>query len=149
MLLGCTIGYMVGARLRGARQARHFSLAEVAEKAHVSVATLSRVERDQQSIDVGLFLSLAKILKTTPHELLGDDPEQGALDPLVSRIAALVPSERIHLWKELADARRATGSMARRGAVRALGEQVEELLAQIDFLRGEIEMVTQRLRRAR
>lgn len=140
---------MVGSRLRGARQARHFSLAEVAEKAHVSVATLSRVERDQQSIDVGLFLSLAKILKTTPHELLGDDPEQAELDPLVSRIAALVPSERIHLWKELADARRATGNMARRGAVRELGEQVEELLAQIDFLRGEIEMVTHRLRRAR
>ena len=140
---------MVGARLREARQARHFSLAEVAEKAHVSVATLSRVERDQQSIDVGLFLSLAKILKTTPHALLEDDPQQPALDPLVSRIAALVPAERIHLWKELADARRSTGAMARRGAVRALGEQVEELLSQIDFLRGEIEAVSERLRRSR
>lgn len=140
---------MVGARLRRARQARQFSLAEVAEKAHVSVATLSRVERDQQSIDVGLFLALAKILKTTPHELLGDDPDQATLDPLVSRIAALAPTERILLWKELAEARRATGNMARRGAMRELGEQAEELLAQIDFLRGEIEMVTQRLRRAR
>ena len=140
---------MVGTRLREARLARHFSLADVAEKAHVSVATLSRVERDQQSIDVGLFLSLAKILRTTPHELLGDDPEQAGLDPLVSRIAALVPTERIHLWKELAGARRPTGGMARRGAVRALGEQVEELLAQIDFLRGEIEAVTRQLRRSR
>ncbi len=135
--------------MREARQARNFSLAEVAEKAHVSVATLSRVERDQQSIDVGLFLSLAKILRTTPHDLLGDDPQQPGLDPLVSKIAALEPSERIHLWKELADARRSTNGMARRGAVRALGEQVEELLAQIDFLRGEIEAVTRRLRRTR
>jgi Predicted transcriptional regulators len=140
---------MVGRRLREARLARHFSLAEVAEKVHVSVATLSRVERDQQSIDMGLFLSLAKILKTPPQDLLEDDDQLSGLDPLVSKIAALVPAERIHLWRELADTRRQTNGMARRGAVRALGEQVEELLAQIDFLRGEIEAVTRRLRRSR
>lgn len=93
----------------------HYSLAQVAEQAHVSVATLSRVERDQQSIDVGLFLSLAKILRTTPHDLLGDDPNQSGLEPLVSKIAALVPAERINLWRGLADARRPVNGMARRG----------------------------------
>ena len=46
---------MVGHRLREARLARHLSLNAVASEADISVATLSRIERDQQRIDVELL----------------------------------------------------------------------------------------------
>jgi len=61
---------VVGNRLRQARTARQLSLNDVAGRAKISVATLSRIERDKQGIDLGLFLTLSRILKAPPHDLV-------------------------------------------------------------------------------
>ena len=134
---------MIGHRLREARLSRHLSLNTVAVEADISVATLSRVERDQQRIDVELLLSLMRILKLAAHDVLDEVPEGQGLDPIVSKIAALSGTERIKLWRELAANRKATRPAAN---ARLLSQQVEEFLAQIDFLRGEIDSVRRRLR---
>lgn len=138
---------MIGNRLREARLARQLSLNDVAGKADISVATLSRIERDKQAIDVTLFMLISKILRTTPHELLGDEEESDSVDPLIRKIAAMEAGERAKFWRTLAETRRLTRGRGQRGEARALGREVEELLAQVDFLREEIDAVRKHLRR--
>jgi transcriptional regulator with XRE-family HTH domain len=136
---------MVGERLREARVARRLSLAEVSERAHVSAATLSRIERDKQALDIGLFLVLAEVLKMAPSDLL--DPNDAAgdrVDPLVSRLASMQTKERTAIWRDLTAERLERRSHGR-ASVRSMAQEVEELLAQIDFLRGEVESVRSRL----
>src|SRR5436305_8000429 len=95
---------MVGERIRQARVARQMSLADVAGEAHVSTATLSRVERDKQAIDVGLFLTLARVLNTTPAELLVDETAgENGDNALATRIAAMQARERTQLWRQLSE----------------------------------------------
>jgi transcriptional regulator with XRE-family HTH domain len=137
---------VVGNRLRQARMARQLSLSDVAGRAKISVATLSRIERDKQGIDLGLFLTLTRILKSSTHELLADGTGIDTVDPLAVRIASLHPTERVRLWRELTDAHRSRRVSKRGAQIRNLGEQVEELLAQIEFLHAEIESVQRRLR---
>jgi transcriptional regulator with XRE-family HTH domain len=138
---------MVGEKLRSARQDQHLSLSDVAERAGISAATLSRIETNKQSLDLGIFLLLAKILKRLPHELLGEEHEHGQL-PLASKIASLGTDERTRLWREVSAARR-TQKPARRSDAGSVALQVEELIAQIDFIREEIESVRKRLRSRR
>ena len=134
---------MIGSRLREARQARQLSLNSVAQKADISVATLSRIERDQQRIDVSLLLTLMRVLKLNAQDVLDEEPPQDGLDPMVAKISALPSAERAKLWRDLAASRK---SADRPANVRQLAPQVEEFLAQIDFLRGEIESVKKKLR---
>ena len=136
---------MIGTRLREARLARQLSLNAVATKAEISVATLSRIERDQQRINVELLLMLMRILKINAHEVLDEKAEDDGIDPIAARISTLPTLERTKLWRALASTNR---QAARSGAAaqRALAQQVEEFLAQIDFLRGEIEAVRKKLR---
>jgi transcriptional regulator with XRE-family HTH domain len=134
---------MIGARLREARHARQLSLNTVAVKAEISVATLSRIERDQQRIDVELLMTLIRILKINTREVLDDEPQSDSVEPMAEKIAALPPLERTKLWRELATTRK---SAAGGTTNRVLAQQVEEFLAQIDFLRGEIEAVRKKLR---
>lgn len=136
---------MLGARLRQARQSRRLSLKDVASRAQISVATLSRIERDKQGLDLGMFFTLSKILKTTPQDLMGSDQEDGRVDPLASQIARMDPTERTRLWKDLSAGVRS--SKQGRARLHNLSYEVEELLAQIDFLRDEIRSVQKRLRR--
>jgi transcriptional regulator with XRE-family HTH domain len=138
---------MVGERLRQARVARQMSLADVAGEAHVSAATLSRVERDKQAIDVGLFLTLARVLNTTPADLLVDEPS-GEDSTLAIRIAAMQARERTELWRQLSDERRES-RLRKHADIHGLAAEVDELLAQMDFLREEIEAVRTRLGRKR
>lgn len=146
---------MIGERIREARLARNQSLAEVAGKANISVATLSRIENDKQSVELSLFLQLARVLEMTPAELLdgvsesdsGDGRGNNRLDPLVRRIAALGPRERLDLWRELAAERRNQRNKLRGTNTRHVVQQVEELLAQMDFVREELEHVRKRMRR--
>lgn len=135
---------MIGERLREVRQSRHLSLTEVASRADISAATLSRIENNKQGIDLALFLVLAKILKSVPHELLGDvRPERNESDPLATKIAALRSRDRVKMWRDLASSRQ-----VRRKASRAeIGQQVEELLAQFEYLKEQIESVSAGLRR--
>jgi len=136
---------MIGERLRDSRHSQHLSLTDVASKAGISAATLSRIETSKQGVDLGLFLSLAKILKAIPHELLGDtNTDENTSDPLVRKIAGLGSKERVKLWQQLAASRRS------RSKSRAeVNQQVEELLAQFEYLKEEIESVRLSLRRKR
>ena len=148
-IMFATIRSMVGERLRQARVARQMSLADVAGEAHVSAATLSRVERDKQAIGVELFLTLARVLNTAPAELLVDEtPGEDGDHALATRIAAMQSRERTQLWQQLGDERRES-RLRKRSDVRTVGAEVEELLAQMDFLRQEIEAVRSRLGRRR
>lgn len=131
---------MIGDRIRQTRQARRLSLNDVAGRAKISVATLSRIERDKQGLELGLFLLLCKVLKTSPRELLVEGDE-GEVDPLAVRIASLNHTERVELWRELAAARRGEKRSAMRNRMRRLGDEVEELLAQLEFVRAEMESV--------
>lgn len=133
---------MLGSRLREARLSRQLSLNEVASRAHVSVATLSRIERDKQGIDLGMFMTLSKILNTPAHELLGSEVTD-KVDPLAAQIARLDTTERTRLWKELSNSVR--NPRNDRARLRSISYEVEELLAQLDFLRDEIRAVKKRL----
>jgi transcriptional regulator with XRE-family HTH domain len=139
---------MIGEKIRHVRTAQQRSLADVAKKAKISIATLSRIETDKQTLDLGLFLTLAKVLDCPPNELLGDATEDNGVDPLVRKIATFEAKERTHLWRELAIAQRSQAVRSRRLQVNQLSQQVEELLAQIDFMREELENVRKRLRRS-
>jgi transcriptional regulator with XRE-family HTH domain len=136
---------VVGERIRDSRHSQHLSLTDVATKAGISAATLSRIETSKQGIDLALFLNLAKILKAIPQELLGENGavSEKASDPLVRKITQLASTDRTRLWKDLATARRAR----RRGGRSELNQQVEELLAQFEYIRGEIESVRTTLKR--
>ena len=137
---------MIGERIRAVRQSQQLSLNQVADKADISVATLSRIETNKQALDIGLFLVLARILKTAPQEFLDGEGSADGADPLVGRIASLDSRERTTLWRDLTAARKNNRS-SRRLQMRTLGMQVEELLAQVDFLRGEIESVQKRVKK--
>jgi len=108
---------MVGERIRQTRQARRLSLNDVAERAKVSVATLSRIERDKQGLELGLFLLLCRILKASPQELIGVEDGDN-IDPL-----------------------------AVRARTEKLREELEELMAQLEFVRAEMDVVHSRIRR--
>ena len=137
---------MLGTRIRQARTSRNLSLNDVASRARVSVATLSRIERDKQGLDLGLFLLLCRILKTSAQDLIGESG-QGNVDPLAVKIAGLQTSERVQLWRDLAAARKSDRSSAVRSRMHKLADEVEELLAQLEFVRAEIEAVQTRVRR--
>ena len=139
---------MVGEKLRQARVARQLSLADVASEAHVSAATLSRVERDKQAIDVELFLTLARVLSATPADLLSEDDGSKSDGALAARIAAMQSRERTKLWRQLNEERRELRDR-RRSDNQAMAQEFEELLAQMDFLRDEIESVRARLTKKR
>src|SRR5436190_9488555 len=139
---------MIGENIRQARSAQQRSLADVAKKAKISIATLSRIENGKQTLELGLFLTLAKVLDRTPNDLLeNDDPADGnGVDPLVKKIAAFETDQRTQLWRELAASRRSKKVKNRRVQIHQLSQQVEELLAQIDFMRDELENVARKLR---
>ena len=139
---------MIGENIRAARLAQQRSLADVSKKAKISIATLSRIENDKQTLELGLFLTLAKVLDRSPNDLLGSDGDQDhGVDPMVRRIAAFETAERMQFWKDLAVAQRNQRVKTRRLQLGQLSQQVEELLAQIDFMREELESVRKRLRR--
>lgn len=138
---------MIGEKLRQARQARQLSLAELAGKASVSVATLSRIETDKQALDVTLFLLLCRLLNFAPSEMLDEKSAASSTDPLVARITALDPGSRARLWRELAAQRKKRRIQVQN--VRDLSLQVEEVMAQTDFLREELESIRMRVRKRR
>ena len=80
---------MVGEKIRVLRQAQGRSLADVAAKAKVSVATLSRIENEKQSMDLDLFLVLARVLQVSPTDILEENGGSDPADPLVRRITGL------------------------------------------------------------
>ena len=137
---------MIGDRLREARETRGMSLTDVAGKAHVSAATLSRIENSKQGLDFGLFLVLAKVLAVAPADLVGHD-DDGNGDPLVSRIAQLSTFDRTRLWQDLAEARRNSRQKRHARNTDTTSQQMEELFAQFEFIREELEAVRASIRK--
>jgi len=133
---------MIGARIRELRTARRMSLSEVAQQASISTATLSRIETGKQNIDVGLMTLIARVLHLSPHDLLDADEEVDGF--LADRIATLKPDDRARFWQDLNGSRKRNGASSKR--VEDLTIEVEEVLAQIDFLRGEVDRIRQVLR---
>ena len=134
---------MLGTRLRQARVSRQLSLNEVALRAKISVATLSRIERDKQGLDLAMFMTLSKILKTPPHELLTADGAEEPANALAAQIARLDAKERGDLWRDLASRR---GNAVGKARLPQLAIEVDQLLAHLDFLRSEIENIQKRLK---
>lgn len=134
---------MIGDRIREIRNARQLSLTDVAGKAGVSVATLSRIENNKQGLDIDLFMLLARILKTDPNDML-DESARAAAEPIAQKLTSLRSTERIRFWKELSAASRER----REGRSSAdLTGHVDELLAQIDYIRDELLSIRKRFRR--
>lgn len=137
---------MIGVRLREARETRGLSLTDVATKAHISAATLSRIENSKQGLDFSLFLVLAKVLAVSPSDLV-DDEENAVNDPLVTKIAQLATTDRVRLWKDLAEARRNSRNKKHARNIDTASQQVEELHAQFEYMREELEAVRASIRK--
>lgn len=138
---------MIGERLRQLRQSQGRSLADIAGKANVSVATLSRIENDKQSLEINLLVTLAQVLQVAPADLLQRVTDEADEErPLVQRIAGLEVKKRTELWRDLAAERRTQRTRTRQGG-RDLVQQVEEVLAQMEFLREELETVRKQVRK--
>jgi transcriptional regulator with XRE-family HTH domain len=142
-----SMNIVVGNRIREARTSRNLSLNEVATRANISVATLSRIERDKQGLDLGLFFILCKVLKAMPHDLIGDEGGEN-VDPLALQIGRLNHSERVQLWRDLANGRRNERRQTMRSKVRRLNDEIEELLAQLQYVQAEIESVQNQVRKS-
>lgn len=139
---------MLGERLRQTRVSRQLSLADVASAANVSAATLSRIERDRQALDMAMVFTLSRVLDVTPSEIVGGGDAESGSDGLAKHIAAMATSERTKLWRHLNERRHEQRARMRTGR-RATEAEVEELLAQMDLLRQEIEAVCVGLRKKR
>ena len=133
----------IGARIREARVAQEKSLNDIATRAKISAATLSRIETEKQGVGISLFLLLAKVLKVHPNQLLGE-PESGD-DPMAQKLAGMKTADRTQLWHELSAIRRDGHAGRRDSSSGSIGAQIEELLAQIDYLRQEIDSMRTRL----
>ena len=130
---------MIGARIRELRTARRMSLSDVAEQASISTATLSRIETGKQNIDVGLMTMIARVLHLSPHDLLDAEDESDGY--LADKIATLKPDDRARFWRDLSGSRSRNGAPARH--YEDIGREVDEILAQIDFLRAEVDRIRQ------
>jgi transcriptional regulator with XRE-family HTH domain len=128
---------MIGARIRELRTTRRMSLSEVATQASISTATLSRIETGKQNLDVGLMTTIARVLHLSPHDLL--DADENIDGALADKIATLKPNARARFWRDLSGSRERNGVSSRHAE--DLTIEVEELLAQIDFLRGEVDRI--------
>jgi transcriptional regulator with XRE-family HTH domain len=129
--------YAVGERLRRIRGERQLSLAAVAQKAGISVATLSRVETEKQSVDVSLLLTLASILGVTASEILGEHDKVDDSEDLIRRMSRLRPEERTRIYLT---------SVTQRQSM-PLSHMMTSLLATADALREEVLNAQQILRR--
>jgi transcriptional regulator with XRE-family HTH domain len=135
----------IGGALRNARQGRGMSLSDVASKAGMSVATLSRIETGKQNVDVGLLMSLALILRVQPAALIGGNGDgRPPKTALAEELATLSPADRAYvLASALKQSRRNEGSRE------ALHARVEGLLMTLDLIREELLLVKRDVRRKR
>jgi transcriptional regulator with XRE-family HTH domain len=127
----------IGESLRQVRSERRLSLATVAEKAGVSIATLSRVETNKQNVDVDLLLVLARVLEVPVSVLLGQPDEADDVHVLSRRLAKLPSADRTRIFLDA----------ARRRDPAQLSALVDDLLSMVDVLREELIAVQRAVRR--
>ena len=66
----------LGERIRQKRKDSHLSQETLAEKAGISVNTVSRIEGGQAAMSIEIFAKLVEILDADANELLGRNPEE-------------------------------------------------------------------------
>lgn len=85
----------LGERIRKRRQEVHLSQEAFAEKAGISVNTVSRVEGGQTAMSIEIFKKMVEILEVDADDLLGKCPkEKNKYDTLVRRIQQLKENEQ-------------------------------------------------------
>jgi ribosome-binding protein aMBF1 (putative translation factor) len=67
-----------GVRLRRLREAKGWTLAELADRAEVGSATVFRVEKGQHAASLDVLACLAEALGMTVSELLAMEPSEGS-----------------------------------------------------------------------
>jgi transcriptional regulator with XRE-family HTH domain len=133
---------MVGRKIRELRLAQGRSLADIAKRADVSVATLSRVETGKQAIDLGFLLCVARILGASADEIL-DGRGSGSAASLAAAIASMPATDRAGLWRAVGDARRGRRGRGSRQSSE-LARDLEELHAHLELLREELDAIRAR-----
>ena len=87
----------LGERIRQKRKDSHLSQETFAEKAGISVNTVSRIEGVQAAMSVEIFAKLVEVLGTDADELLGRRAKEKENDPVettAARIRRLKPKEQ-------------------------------------------------------
>ena len=87
----------LGERTRQKRKDSHLSQETFAEKAGISVNTVSRIEGGQAAMSVEIFAKLVEVLDTDADELLGRRAKEKENDPVettAARIRRLKPKEQ-------------------------------------------------------
>jgi len=102
----------IGARLRVLRREKQLSLADIAARARISAATLSRIENGKQPLGVELFLTLSALLDAPADTILAAKDEPASAAPPAPK----PPRERR----------------------RPLDVRLEDLVQQVDALRQRI-----------
>lgn len=127
----------VGPTLRRLRTERSIALTAVAEQAGISIATLSRIETNKQSIEVGLLLTLAGILGVSGADVLGGSGERDDVEALSRRLAVLPPAARVQVFRKTAPRREA----------KDLQPALDDLISTVEMLREELLSVQRAMRR--
>lgn len=86
----------LGERIRQKRKDSHLSQETLAEKAGISVNTVSRIEGGQAAMSIEIFAKMVEVLDADANELLGRNPE-GKKNPahkMISRVLNLRPKEQ-------------------------------------------------------
>ena len=87
----------LGERIRQKRKDSHLSQETFAEKAGISVNTVSRIEGGQAAMSGEIFAKLVEVLDTDADELLGRREKEKENDPVetaAARIRRLKPKEQ-------------------------------------------------------
>ena len=135
----------IGNALRTARTSRGMSLSEVGDAVGISAATLSRIETEKQGVDVEMLITLSRILRVSPADML-DSAEHQRNDgqALVSALAALPSEERARVV--VAAGRQNVSPKRSREHLQA---QLDALLTTIDLIRDELRDIQRQAHRRR
>ena len=129
---------MVGNRIRKRRQQLGLSLDTVAREVDVSTATLSRVETGKQGLSLELFVRISETLRCPPGSFLEEEQDDDGATPLADHISSLDSPDRARVWKRMAASSIATRSRQQHQHVQDLSMKAEELMAQTEYLYGEL-----------
>ena len=86
----------LGERIRQKRKDSHLSQETFAEKAGISVNTVSRIEGGQTAMSIEIFTKLVEVLDADANELLGRNPgaKRNPAHKMFSRVLNLRPKEQ-------------------------------------------------------
>lgn len=69
---------LIGRRIRKLRQAQNYTVQEMADRALMHIAALSKIENGKRRVSVIELLRLARLLQCSVDSLLGEESENAA-----------------------------------------------------------------------